>query len=354
MHAKNAIQVIILLFAGLFVLYSCASTPPKKEITLSELRIKEIESSRQAKAMNEKLLLSTLASRKTSTQDYKIGPEDLLEISVFEVENLSTKVRVSAQGNISLPLLGVLRVKGLTANELEKEIKDLLAEKYLQDPHVSVFIKEYRSQRVSLIGMVEKPGVYEVSGPKTVLDMLALSGGLKEDAGQLLFLLRPPLLDQDVHQEKKESPDQYPQTFIIDLDEMLIKGDITLNVPIVHGDVINVPPSGKVFVGGEVFKPGSFPLKGKKLTLTQAVVLAEGVRPQGNGAEAKIFRYTGIGNEKEIITVDIYAIQKGQGEDLYLKENDIVFIPKSGVKNFLIGLRDTIKGIFGIGFTRGF
>jgi protein involved in polysaccharide export with SLBB domain len=107
-------------------------------------------------------------------------------------------------------------------------------------------------------------------------------------------------------------------------------------------------------VGGEVLKPGGYPFKGKRLTLAQAIALAEGVRPEGNGAEAKIFRYTGKGNEKEIITVDIYAIQNGQAEDLYLKENDILFVPKSGVKNFLIGFRDTLKGLFGIGFSRGF
>lgn len=304
--------------------------------------------------MNEKLLMSTMAARKTSQRDYKIGSEDLLEISVFEEEKLNKTVRVSSQGNISFPLLGVLRVKGLTANELEKEIRDLLAEKYLQNPQVSVFIKEYRSQRISVIGMVEKPGVFEVTGQKTVLDTLALAGGLKEDAGQLLFLVRPPNLEEDVPRGKKESLEQHPQTFVIDLDELLIKGDLTINMPVLHGDIINVPASGKIFVGGEVVRPGGFPLKGKKLTLTQAITLAEGLKPEGDGTEARIFRYTGRGNEKEIFSVDIYAIQNGKAEDLYLKENDILFVPKSGVKNFLIGLRDTIKGIFGIGFTRGF
>ena len=339
----------------IFLLSSCASAPPqKKESPFPALQMKEIESSRQVRAMNEKLLMSTLAGRKTSQRDYKIGPEDLLEISVFEEEKLNKTVRVSSQGNISLPLLGVLRVKGLTANELEKEVRDLLAEKYLQNPNVSVFIKEYRNQRISVIGVVEKPGVFEVTGQKTVLDMLALAQGLKEDAGQLLFLIRPPSLEEDTPRGKKETVEQYPQTFVIDLDELLIKGDMTINLPMFHGDIINVPASGKVFVGGEVLRPGGYPFKGKRLTLAQAIALAEGLRPEGDGAEAKIFRYTGKGNEKEIITVDIYAIQNGQAEDLYLKENDILFVPKSGVKNFLIGFRDTIKGLFGIGFSRGF
>jgi polysaccharide export outer membrane protein len=264
---------------------------------------------------------------------------------------------VSAQGNISLPLLGVLRVKGLTASELEREIRDLLAEKYLQDPHVTVFIKEYRNQRISVVGLVEKPGVYDVTGQKTILDILAMSGGLKEDAGQLLFLIRPPNLEEDDLKGKRESSNPAPQsgqTFVIDLEELLIKGDLTLNVAMFNGDVINVPSSGKIFVGGEVFRPGGFPLKGKKLTVSQAVALAEGVKPEGDGAETKIFRYSGKGDEKEVLSINVYAILNGQAEDPYLKENDLLIIPTHGVKNFFIGFRDTVKGLFGIGFTRGF
>ena len=180
---------------GLLIIGCASPPPPKKEVISPETQIKEIESSRQVKAMNERILMTSLSSRRDLYRDYKIGPEDLLEISVFEEEKLNKTVRVSSQGNISLPLLGILRVKGLTANELEKEIRDLLAEKYLQDPHVGVFIKEYRSQRISVIGAVEKPGIFEVTGQKTVLDILSMGGGLKEDAGQLLFLIRPPRLE---------------------------------------------------------------------------------------------------------------------------------------------------------------
>ncbi len=356
MKYKSLEGLLFLILAGFFF-SSCASAPTQKEMTFSELQIKEVENSRQAKAMNEKLLMSTLASRKTSTRDYKIGPEDLLEINVFEAEKLDKTVRVSAQGNINLPLLGVLRVKGLTAGETEKEIRDLLAEKYMQDPHVSVFIKEYRNQRISVVGMVEKPGVYDVTGQKTVLDILALSGGLKEDAGQLLFLIRPPNPEEGNPGEKKESSDPAPQTgqtFIIDLEELLIKGQLTLNVPTFNGDVINVPSSGKIFVGGEVFKPGGYPLKGKKLKVSQALALAEGVKPEGDGAGTKIFRYTGKGDEREVLNINVYSILNGQAEDPYLKENDLLIIPTHGVKNFFIGFRDTMKGMFGIGFTRIF
>ena len=178
------LKIWTLFFIGLIAavaILSCASAPPSKKDALSpETQLKEAETSKQVKLMNEKILMSTLSSKRDPYRDYRIGPEDLLEISVFEDEKLNKTVRVSSQGNISLPLLGILRVKGLTANELEKEIRDLLAEKYFQDPHVSVFIKEYRNQRISVMGAVEKPGVFDVTGQKTILDLLAMAGGLKQ------------------------------------------------------------------------------------------------------------------------------------------------------------------------------
>ncbi len=327
---------------------SCASkSSVRKEVPPSPLPVREVESSRQVKAMNERILMSSLSSGKDLYRDYKIGPEDLIEVSVFEEEKLNKTVRVSSQGNISLPLLGIMRVKGLTANELEREIRELLAEKYLRDPHVSIFIKEYRSQRIMVIGAVEKPGPYDVTGQKTVLSVLGMAGGLKEDAGSLLFLIRPP------QPEEGDSGSKKPSTFVIDLEELLVKGDLSLNLALMHGDVINIPVSGKIFVGGEVRRPGGFPLKGKRVTVSQAIAMAEGLKPEADGGGAKIFRYAGDGSGREILSADIYAIQKGQGEDPVLKENDILIVPKSGVKAFFVGVLDAVKGLVGFGVSLG-
>jgi polysaccharide export outer membrane protein len=352
----NLGKLILFFTCLIFIVFliSCASSPtPKKDVVSPETQIREIESSKRVKEMNERILMSAHSSRRDLYRDYKIGPEDLLEISVFEDEKLNKSVRVSSQGNISLPLLGILKVKGLTANELEKEIRDLLAEKYFQDPHVSVFIKEYRNQRISVMGSVEKPGVYDVTGQKTVLDILAIAGGLKEEAGQLLFLIRPPKFEEKATKEKKDSDDQSPKTFMIDLEGLLVKGDLALNLPLIHGDVINIPVSGKIFVGGEVKSPGGFALKGKKLTVSQAITLAGGLGPKAAGSETKVFRYSEKGTDKEILSANVYAIQKGQEEDLHLKESDIIIVPKSGTKALLIELRDTVKGLLGFGFSLG-
>jgi polysaccharide export outer membrane protein len=353
---KKITLLVVSLIIGISI-FSCASGPPKKEGPSLDSQIKESESSRQVRLMNEKILTSSMSFKRDPYIDYKIGPEDLLEISVFEDEKLNKTVRVSSQGNISLPLLGILRVMGLTASELEKEIRDLLAEKYFQNPNVSVFIKEYRNQRISVIGAVEKPGVFDVTGQKTILEMLAMAGGLagspKENAGQLLFLIRSGRQDDETSKEEKISGEEGTKTFVIDLEELLVKGNLALNLPLMHGDVINIPVAGKIFVGGEVKNPGGFTLSGKKMTVSQAITLAGGLKFEANGSEARIFRYSEKGTERETFTVNVYAIQKGETEDTNLRESDIIIVPRHGVKGFLTGFRDAFRETFGFGFSLG-
>jgi len=345
----GSIRKFIILLLPFFFLISCVSNPSHEKATaLREAQIKEGDSSKQVKRMNERIFTGNLplADKRRSYHDYRIGPEDLIEISVFEDEKLNKLVRVSSQGDISLPLLGVLKVEGLTAGQLEKEIRDLLSERYYQNPHVSVFIKEYRSQRISVIGAVEKPGIFDVMGQKTVLEALALAGGLKEDAGQLLFLIRPSSVDE------KNPGEKLPETLVINLEELLAKGNLSLNLMLKQGDVINVPVSGKVFVGGEVNRPGGFSLKGKKLTVSQAIAMAEGLKREANASGTMIFRY-GEGDDEEVFSVNVNAIQRGVVKDVSLNENDIIFVPKSGVKTFLFELRDSVKGLLGFGYSLG-
>ena len=337
------LTIYLLIFLPAF---SCASGPPSnKKIFLPserfEPQVREIDSSERVKAMNERLM-QPLSSRIVSDGDYRIGPGDLLTVSI-EGEKMNKPVRVSSHGNINLPLIGVFNVKGLTASELEKEVRDLFMHRYSREVYVSASIKECRKQQISVTGAVEKPGLYEVTGQKTVLDMLATAGGFKvsfsdgskEVVGNLLFLIRSS------------------KTYVIELEELLMNGDLSLNLPVNHGDVINIPTSGNVFVGGEVKRPGGFSLKGSKLTLGQAIAMAGGLKKGANGSEIRIFRFAGKGPDKEVLFANVYAIDQGQGNDPLLKENDIVIVPEIGVKSFLIELRDTMKGIFGFGFSMG-
>ena len=122
--------------------------------------------------------------------DYRIGPEDLLDITVFEAPELNCSSRVSAGGEISMPLIGVVKADGLTPRELETVINELLRRTYMKDPHVGIIVHEMQSHTVSVVGAVKNPGVFQVRGSKSLLEMISLAGGLEDDAGGALEVLR--------------------------------------------------------------------------------------------------------------------------------------------------------------------
>jgi len=132
-----------------------------------------------------------------SAQEYRIGPEDVLNINVFEAQELNREVRVSAGGEISLPLLGSVRAAGLTPRELEFVLQELLHRTYMKDPHVSVFVREMQSHPVSVMGAVRRPGVFQIRGSKTLLEVLSLAEGLADDAGETVIILRGAALSAE-------------------------------------------------------------------------------------------------------------------------------------------------------------
>ncbi len=169
----------------LMAMQAAAQEPAKLSLRLSdELSLGRVAARATAADANALLPQAALlpasipqASGSLTTRDYRIGPEDLLEIQVFGVDQLTRTVRVNARGTISLPLVGNLELGGLTAQQAEALIVARLAESFLQDPQVSLFIKEYTSQRVTIEGAVNKPGVYPLRGPTTLLQSLAVAGG---------------------------------------------------------------------------------------------------------------------------------------------------------------------------------
>ncbi|MFN3396619.1 MAG: polysaccharide biosynthesis/export family protein, partial [Thermodesulfovibrionales bacterium] len=191
---------------------------------------------------------------------------------------------------------------------------------------------------IAVIGAVTSPQVYSVSGQKYLLDMLSMAGGLTKDAGDICYVIRPLDTDKTLSQT---------ETIVIDLKELLIKGNIALNIPVFNGDVINVPKGGVVFVDGAVEKPGAFSLQ-QNTTLVQAVAMAGGLRFEADKSNIKVFRDRGDGT-RDIITVDYEKIRDGQMKDIWIVDNDIIIVPKSGMKNFFSGFLNAIKGLISFG-----
>jgi polysaccharide export outer membrane protein len=254
-----------------------------------------------------------------ASAEYKIGPKDLLEITVLGVPEINKLVvRVSEEGRITLPLLGEVVVGDLTKFEVEKKLTGLAGEKIVLKPQVTVHILEYLSRRVSVVGAVEKPGPFELLGRRTVLAAISEAGGLTRDAGEEIIIIR-------------QLPDGDSTSIRIPIDGLFIQGDPKLNVVLEPGDVINVPVDKAVpiYVFGQVKNPGALQVKRSSLpTLTQAIAQAGGFTDRANRKRVQIRRKDASGKEF-VISVNVRNVLRGKAKDVPLQVNDTVYVPES-------------------------
>lgn len=255
-------------------------------------------------------------TRESVLRNYAIGPGDLLEISVFELEELSRTVRVSADGTISYPMVGVVEVRGLTALELEQRLAEMLAQKYIRDPQVSVFLREMQSGTVAVLGAVGQPGGITLIAQGTVLEALSRAGGVTNDAGSRAYLIRGTASE--------------PVT--IDLRRLMEEADLALNYPVGAGDVLYVPKVRryKVYVYGQVEKPGAFEVEeGQPITVLQAVSMAGGMARRASAGKIKVVRGSQGEGKQKLFKVNLSSVISGKAKDFVLLEGDIVVVPKS-------------------------
>ncbi len=252
-------------------------------------------------------------------KDYKIGPRDLLEIKVVEVPELNLTVRVSESGLITLPLLGRVDLGGLTKEAAERRIATMLEEKYVNNPQVTVFIREYQSNRLTLIGAVRTPGMYEIVGDMNLLELISKAGGFAENSGNELFVMR-------------KGNKGIKEKITIDLNNLMLKGDPNLNIPLQPNDDIIVPADMiiQVYVWGEVKSPGALSVKiSKKITLLQAIAQAGGTTDSAKKSGVIIKRKDEKTGKEIKMTLNLNSIIKGKKPDPPLKEGDVVYVPAS-------------------------
>jgi polysaccharide export outer membrane protein len=247
--------------------------------------------------------------------DYRIGPNDLLKITVYELPELDQEVRVSQDGSIVHVLLGKVDVAGLTAQELEKKLAGLLNKRFTEGAHVTVFIKEY--QKVSVIGAVGRPGQYELVGPTTLLQIIAQAGGLTAQHMNELFIYR-------------QGPDGRPAQIVIKIEDLMIRGDPGLNILLQPRDVVTVPidQTLTVYVYGEVKTPGAIPFFGsKKITLVQAIAQAGGTTEWAKVKRILIKRRDPETGKEIRFSVNLKDMINGKIADLILEQGDVVIVP---------------------------
>jgi len=240
-----------------------------------------------------------------SGAEYFVGPGDVLNITVYDNDDLETMVRVGNDGTIIFPLLGQVEVSNLSISQVSDKITQLLADGYLVNPQVNVFVKEFRSKKVVVLGRVRSPGLIELSGDISFLELVSKAGGLEKDAGDTATVKR-----------KENGKDAL---IVVDLVSLLQGGDLSQNVAIFDGDTVVISKSGMCYVTGEVEEPGSYPC-GDGSTVLKLIALANGFT--GKAAESKVRIVRIVNNEKTIFKdVDL--------DSTVVVDNDVIVVPES-------------------------
>jgi polysaccharide biosynthesis/export protein len=253
------------------------------------------------------LVVALLTAGAPVAQEYTIGPGDILKITVWGHDDLSKDYPVAQDGRVPFPLIGAVPAVGLTTTELAKRIRDLLEKDYLVNPQVIVGVKDYLSKKVNVMGEAEKPGLFYLTGPTTLLELLSKAGGLSKNAGKDLVLVRT-------------------EGTILRLDVRKIQsGDVKENLLLQNGDMMFVPKASAFFVLGEVNKPGTFPLD-KETSVLEAITLAGGYGATAAASGVKVLRRNADGKQ-ETLALDLSgAVPKDKG--FRLQEGDTVLVPK--------------------------
>jgi len=245
-------------------------------------------------------------------KEYILNPGDLIEIDVYGEPDLHTSTRISEEGSINFPLLGNLKVKGLSVQELEKLITELLAQDYLVNPQVSVFVREYAKVFVS--GLVRQPGAYDLKEPLTLLSAISLAGGFLPEADTTqVKLIRN--VDGKIYVER------------INIDKIM---DNTIpDILLKPNDKIEVIEAGKISIIGQVQRPGSYPFR-RGMTLMEAIGIAGGFRDIANIDGTSIVRAQ-EGKKRSIIRIRVSDITKrgDKSKDILLQPGDTIVVPES-------------------------
>jgi polysaccharide biosynthesis/export protein len=256
-----------------------------------------------------------------------IGPGDLVCLTVFDVPELVLKVRVDASGSVSLPLIGDLKLAGMTVRDTQQLIaRELVARQLVRVPQVSLLIEEYATQGITVYGEVNTPGVYPLMGPHRLYDAIAAAGGLTMKAGRTVTILHVGQRD-------------HPEVITLSNENSVGHGDVR----IYPGDTIIVSKAGVVYVLGEVNKPGAFVMEDNtSMSLLRATALAGGTTKVASLKHALILKQSPQGPVQTEVSLD--KISHGKATDLQLHAEDILFVPLSNLKTYgAMGLQGAIQ-----------
>lgn len=254
-------------------------------------------------------------------ESLRIGPGDLLEVTVLREPELTQHVRVLDSGDITLPLVGSVAVNDESSVQAAQSIaKAYQKGDFLKHPQVSVEIEQFATQTVAVLGQVQHPGTVTITTSRSLLDVLAMAGGLTPDADRHITIERGGPWGEQIH------------IFLPNNSTDELKADVSVE----PGDRILVPKAGIVYVLGDVGHPGGYVMQdNSRLTVLQALALASGANKTAADKHARLLRKTKTGYKEE--PVPLLAMERGKKPDIQLRADDILFVPFSTRKNIMLG-----------------
>jgi polysaccharide export outer membrane protein len=359
----------VLSVLGFLLLSGCSAsaTRPADSSRAQKIGSASVPLFSRAPENNDLVRLSRLweqRKRETFAGDYPIGPGDVIEISVPGMEEIKIITqRVTGEGTISLPFVGVINASGMTDKALREEIRRRLETNYMRNPQISLFVKEFRSRQVAVIGAVQKPGLYNLaSSADTVLGMISQAGGVTAAgaAERILFIPAEPVESEKAKQVVASLPAQLlsqdpaplilksVDPIVISLDSINRSGNEKyLNMPARPGDIIMVPGGGEVLVQGWVAKPGAYKIT-SGLTILGAVAAAGGTVFPADSGSVELIRTNNQG-QKTSFAANLDAIKAGEQPDLPLREGDVVDVSSTGPKLVAYGFYRFFTSIMNVG-----
>ncbi len=298
-------------------------------------------------------ILAIMISLSLMASDYTVGPGDVITVKVYKEKDFSGDFKVAGEGNLNYTAVGDIPVADKTEEEIRDKITEILSKDYLVNPKVSVSVKEYNSKKVLVVGSVQKPGMYPLKRKVNLLDVISMAGGLDKSGSTKVVVLRKTKFavqesSKSIEKEVKEDIDKSlksdesdskkgkePQAkeisklipIVIDYAKILKGGDISQNIEIKGGDVVNIPKANEVYVFGSVQKPGPV-LYSDNMGVLQAVTLAGGPSPEASQSSTYILRVGEKGNEQRI-KVNLSKVLKQKTKNVAVKPNDVIVVPES-------------------------
>lgn len=252
------------------------------------------------------LCLTAAGSHAQQVPEYRLGPGDIVRITVYNNPDLTTEAQITQEGRITFPLIGQVQIGGMEKGQAEQLIAKRLGDGgFVVKPQVNVLVLGYKSQQISVLGQVNRPGKYPIEQASTLADLLAIAGGISPNGGDIVTHITKTA---DGKTSKRD----------IDIHEALKNGEMEKNFPVANGDIIFVPRAPLFYIYGEVQRPGAYRLE-KDMTVMQALSVGGGLSVRGTERGIRINRHDGNGKVSTMETKMTDLVQ----------ENDVIYVKES-------------------------